>query len=155
MERYIGAELRRLSNLSCRYFERQAGKRQTEAITGTNGWIIGYIGRREERGEVVYQRDLESRFGITRSTASKVVSLMAQKGLVEQLSVEGDRRKKQLRLTRKAREVTQMMNEDRRHFEQMLRRGFSGEELETLFSFLDRLHANLSEKEENEEQEAL
>ena len=80
MERYIGAELRRLSNLSCRYFERQAGKRQTEAITGTNGWIIGYIGRREERGEVVYQHDLESRFGITRSTASKVVSLMAQKG---------------------------------------------------------------------------
>ena len=155
MERYIGAELRRLSNLSCRYFERQAGKRQTEAITGTNGWIIGYIGRREERGEVVYQHDLESRFGITRSTASKVVSLMAQKGLVEQLSVEGDRRKKQLRLTRKAREVTQMMNEDRRHFEQMLRRGFSGEELETLFSFLDRLHANLSEKEEIEEQEGL
>ena len=99
--------------------------------------------------------DLESRFGITRSTASKVVSLMAQKGLVEQLSVEGDRRKKQLRLTRKAREVTQMMNEDRRHFEQMLRRGFSTEELEMLFSFLDRLHANLSEKEENEEQEAL
>ena len=155
MERYIGAELRRLSNLSCRYFERQAGKRQTEAITGTNGWIIGYIGRREERGEVVYQHDLESRFGITRSTASKVVSLMAQKGLVEQLSVEGDRRKKQLRLTRKAREVTQMMNEDRRHFEQMLRRGFSTEDLEMLFSFLDRLHANLSEKEENEEQEAL
>ena len=155
MERYIGAELRRLSNLSCRYFERQAGKRQTEAITGTNGWIIGYIGRREERGEVVYQHDLESRFGITRSTASKVVSLMAQKGLVEQLSVEGDRRKKQLRLTRKAREVTQMMNEDRRHFEQMLRRGFSTEELEMLFSFLDRLHANLSEKEENEEQEAI
>ena len=155
MERYIGAELRRLSNLSCRYFERQAGKRQTEAITGTNGWIIGYIGRREERGEVVYQHDLESRFGITRSTASKVVSLMAQKGLVEQLSVEGDRRKKQLRLTRKAREVTQMMNEDRRHFEQMLRRGFSAEELETLFSFLDRLHANLSEKEEIEEQEVL
>ena len=155
MERYIGAELRRLSNLSCRYFERQDGKRQTEAITGTNGWIIGYIGRREERGEVVYQHDLESRFGITRSTASKVVSLMAQKGLVEQLSVEGDRRKKQLRLTRKAREVTQMMNEDRRHFEQMLRRGFSTEELEMLFSFLDRLHANLSEKEENEEQEAL
>ena len=155
MERYIGAELRRLSNLSCRYFERQAGKRQTEAITGTNGWIIGYIGRREERGEVVYQHDLESRFGITRSTASKVVSLMAQKGLVEQLSVEGDRRKKQLRLTRKAREVTQMMNEDRRHFEQMLRRGFSTEELEMLFSFLDRLHANLSEKEENEEQETL
>ena len=155
MERYIGAELRRLSNLSCRYFERQAGKRQTEAITGTNGWIIGYIGRREERGEVVYQHDLESRFGITRSTASKVVSLMAQKGLVEQLSVEGDRRKKQLRLTRKAREVTQMMNEDRRHFEQMLRRGFSPQELETLFSFLDRLHANLSEKEEIEEQETL
>lgn len=155
MERYIGAELRRLSNLSCRYFERQAGKRQTEAITGTNGWIIGYIGRREERGEVVYQHDLENRFGITRSTASKVVSLMAQKGLVEQLSVEGDRRKKQLRLTRKAREVTQMMNEDRRNFEQMLRRGFSVEELETLFSFLDRLHANLSEKEEIEEQEAL
>ena len=76
MERYIGAELRRLSNLSCRYFERQAGKRQTEAITGTNGWIIGYIGRREERGEVVYQHDLESRFG----AASKDITEMIGSG---------------------------------------------------------------------------
>ena len=79
MERALGIELRKLSNLTCRYFDQQTNKRAVDAVTGTNGWIIGYIARREKEGREVYQRDLETRFGITRSTASKVVALMVQK----------------------------------------------------------------------------
>ena len=43
MERAIGIELRKLSNLTCRYFEQQTNKKTVDDITGTNGWIIGYI----------------------------------------------------------------------------------------------------------------
>ena len=45
MERAIGIEVRKLSNLICRCFEQQTSLKQAEAITGTNGWIIGYIAR--------------------------------------------------------------------------------------------------------------
>ena len=151
MERAIGVELRKLSNLTCRYFEQQTNKKQVDAITGTDGWIIGYIARRQQQGEAVYQRDLETHFGITRSTASKVIGLMVQKGLVEQQSVAEDKRLRRLALTEKAREVLRLMDEDHRHMESVLRRGFTGEELQTLFSFLDRLKDNLHQSDESEE----
>lgn len=143
MERALGIELRKLSNLTCRYFDQQTNKRAVDAVTGTNGWIIGYIARREKEGSEVYQRDLETRFGITRSTASKVVALMVQKGLIEQQSVPGDRRVRRLTLTPKAEEVKRMMDEDHEKFEATLRKGLSEEELATLFSLLDRLQENL------------
>lgn len=153
MERAIGIELRKLSNLTCRYFEQQTNKKQVDAITGTNGWIIGYIAKQQAKGKPVYQRDLETHFGITRSTASKVVSLMVQKGLVEQRSVPEDRRLRQLVLTPRAEEVKQLMDEDHFSFENTLRRGFSEDELNTLFALLDRLKENLNQMNEREEQE--
>ena len=151
MERDIGVELRRISNLTCRYFEQQSNKKLVEAITGTNGWIIGYIARKEKEGEAVYQRDLEKHFGITRSTASKVVNLMVQKGLVEQRPVPEDKRLRRLMLTERAREVKQLMDEDHQRLEQTLRRGFSDDEVSTLFSLLDRLKENLEQTDESEE----
>lgn len=150
MERAIGAELRRLSNLSCRYFEQQSNKKCVEAITGTNGWIIGFIARQEEKGQEVYQRDLETRFGITRSTASKVVNLMVQKGLIQQESVPGDKRLKRLVLTERALEIKQMMDEDHRRFESTLRKGFSEDEVEQLFYLLGKLKQNLTDMETKE-----
>ena len=153
MERSIGVELRRLSNLTCRYFDQQANTKLVDAITGTNGWIIGYIARQNDKGNEVYQRDLEARFGITRSTASKVVSLMVQKGLIEQQGVPGDKRLKKLCLTEKSLEVKQLMDEDRQHFEETLRRGFSEEEIDALFSLLDRLQQNLKNMNEKEGKE--
>ena len=151
MERDIGIELRKLSNLTCRYFEQKTNKKQVDAITGTNGWIIGYIARQESLGNPVYQRDLENRFGITRSTASKVVNLMVQKGLVEQRPVPEDKRLRRLVLTPRAQQVKQLMDEDHRRFEQTLRRGLNDADVRMLFSLLDRLKKNLEQMDEKEE----
>ena len=133
MERSIGIELRKLSNLSCRYFEQQTNKKEVDALTGTNGWIIGYIAGREAKGEAVYQRDLEAHFGITRSTA-----------------VPEDRRLRRLVLTDKAAQVTRLMEEDHQSFENTLRQGFTEAELQTLFALLDRLQGNLKKLDDKE-----
>ncbi len=144
MERPLGPELRRMSNLCSRYFEQTANRQLVDSLTGTNSWIICYVARRTEKGETVYQRDLERHFGVTRSTASKVVNLMVQKGLIEQCGVAGDKRLRQLLLTGRAWELKRLMDEDRDYFEGMLRQGFSEEEMATLFSLIDRLQDNLS-----------
>ncbi|MBQ9196951.1 MAG: MarR family transcriptional regulator [Clostridia bacterium] len=154
MERAIGIELRKLSNLTCRYFEQKTNKKQVDAITGTNGWIIGYIADQESRGNPVFQRDLENRFGITRSTASKVVSLMVQKGLVEQRPVPDDKRLRRLVLTERAQQVKQLMDEDHLNFERTLRRGLSDADVRTLFSLLDKLKDNLRFMDEREGERA-
>ena len=81
--RGIGIRLRMLTNAVRRYIDRYSeGKRELDSISCSNGWIVGHICEMEEIGKDVYQRDLENNFGITRSTASKVLGLMEKKGLI-------------------------------------------------------------------------
>lgn len=150
MERALGLELRILSNLTRRYFEQYSHKKCIEEITGTNSWIIGYIGDRMAAGEDVYQRDMETQFGITRSTASKVINLMVQKGLIERQSVPHDARLKKLVLTEKSQEIKRLMDEDHLLFEQALRKGLDEDELQMLFSCLDKMKKNLKELSKEE-----
>ena len=142
MDKDIGLELRRLNNLTKRYLDNHTNKKIIDSITGTNGWIIGYLADRD--GQDVFQRDLERQFGITRSTASKVINLMVQKGLVQRESVPQDARLKKLVLTQKAREVSAMMVEDRNAIESKLTQGFSAEEIDVLYSYLLRMKQNMS-----------
>lgn len=143
MERSIAKELRSLSNLIMRYLENSSIKKCVDKITGTNGWIIGYIANNSERD--VFQKDLEGEFGITRSTASRVVELMVQKGLIERKSVPEDGRLKKLTLTPKAIEVFELMEQDKRMMEAKLTKGFTDEEIQLLNSYIHRMQQNMKE----------
>ena len=133
----IGIELRYLNNLIRRYVDNKLHKNYIDSVTGTNGWIIGYIA---DHGDV-YQKDLETEFGITRSTASKV-----QKGLIEHRSVPQDARLKKLVLTDKALELSKLMNQDHEAVEKTLKKGFTEEELVNLHSYIGRMKQNILEQ---------
>lgn len=142
MERQdIGRELHSLDNLVRRYMENYGVKRKVDAITGTNGWIIGYLA--EHADSDIYQKDLEREFTITRSTASKVINLMEQKGFVKRLSVAHDARLKKLVLTDKAWEIAAIMQEDQRGMEEQITKGFSHEEIQQLLSYVRRMKENM------------
>lgn len=146
MKKTIGNEIHVLSNLIHRTLDNSPAKRQIERVTGTNTWIIGYIACRE--GQDVFQKDLEKQFGITRSTASKVVNLMEQKGLVERKSVPGDARLKKLVLTERSWEIFHQMTEEFKSIEAALCAGFSEEELEQFFDYIHRMQNNMKMREE-------
>lgn len=141
--RKIGKELRSLNNLIRRYLENHAHKKTVDNITGTNGWIIGYLSDRA--GHDVFQRDLEVEFSITRSTASKVIDLMVRKGLIERQSVPYDGRLKKLVLTEKAQEISSWMQEDGVRLEAALLNGFTNDELTRLLTYLERMKNNLAD----------
>lgn len=142
-KKYMGRELRVLDNLIKRFIDKQMNKVQIDRITGSNGWIIGYI--REHEGEPVYQKDLECEFNVTRSTASKVVNLMVEKGLIIRESVPGDARLKRLILTSKAKAMEEEMERNRDLVEAQIVKGFSDEELEQFYSYIERIMKNVSE----------
>lgn len=79
-KKMVGMQLRSLNNLMMRYMKNSPAKKKTAQITGMNGWLIGYLA--EHQDEDIYQKDFEERFSITRSTASKVLSLMEKKALL-------------------------------------------------------------------------
>ena len=137
----IAMELRSLSNMNRRYIDNNSHKKMVDSITGTNGWIIGYLDHNSHRD--VFQRDLEETFGITRSTVSKVVNLMVQKGLVARSAVEHDARLKKLTLTEKSRELISMMHEDNDKLENVITAGFSDEEKAQLLEYIERMKNNM------------
>ncbi|GAU78914.1 MarR family winged helix-turn-helix transcriptional regulator [Fusibacter sp. 3D3] len=138
----LGFELRSLNNLIKRYFEFSSHRKEIETITGNNGWIIGYLGRNVDRD--IFQRDIEEHFTITRSTASRVLSLMAQKGLITRETVSQDARLKKIVLTEKALELRELMLEDITRLEQTLIKGFTEEEIKVLHAYIQRMKANIS-----------
>lgn len=140
-EKKIGPELRFLNNQIKRCFQNSPEKKHADSVTGTNGWIIGYIRCHSDRD--IYQRDLEKQFSITRSTASRVISLMERKGLVQRESVPGDARLKKLVLTQKALEIGEMMDRRGAEIEKKLTAGFTGQELAQLLSYIQRMKDNL------------
>lgn len=140
-EKRVGLELRSLNNLIKRYIDNLPEKKQADSITGTNGWIIGYISKHPDQN--IYQKDLEEHFSITRSTASRVITLMERKGLVKRESVASDARLKKLVLTQKALDISEMMFRGAAEMEKRLTSGFAEDEIDRLFSYIERMKRNL------------
>ena len=141
MQRKIGIDIHRLDNRIRRYVQRSVTQYEMEAVSGTNGRIVRFLSEHADRD--VYQKDLESEFGITRSTASRVLRLMEQKGLVERQSVPHDARLKKLLLTERSRKLVQQMCQIGTTVDTRLLSGFSPQEVQTLYGFLDRMFQNL------------
>ena len=142
-ERLIGRELRSLNNLIRRYFDFATHRKEIETVTGNNGWIIGYLA--ENTGKDIYQKDLERHFTITRSTASRVLSRMEQKGLIERQPVARDARLKKIVLTDKAWQLKGLMRQDVVQMEQTLLHGFTEEEKRTLSAYIQRMKHNITQ----------
>ncbi|MDD2214932.1 MAG: MarR family winged helix-turn-helix transcriptional regulator [Oscillospiraceae bacterium] len=146
----IGFAFRAVNNLIRRYFEFASNKRTVDQATGNNGWIIGYLADNLDRD--IYQKDIEKHFTIARSTASKVLSLMAQKGLIQRLPVAADARLKKIILTDKALQIRDIMAQDETNMEEIMLQGFSAAEVEQLLDYLSRMKDNLSSALETKSQ---
>ena len=108
-----------------------------EPISGRNFWILRYLDTHRDRD--VFQKDLESAFKIRRSTVSKTVELMEQKQLLVRESVNGDARKKRLRLTPKADAVLAEMAKAVDALERDVRAIFSPQDYDTIMRLLRQL----------------
>lgn len=143
-ERDIGFAVRRLSNLIKRDVERNKPNWGLEPITEVNGRAIGYFF--DNRNKDIFQKDFETRFSIRPSTASNILKSMEQKGFIERISVENDARLKKIVLTDKAVELHQNVIKSIERREERLRQGISPEDLSVFFSVMEKLSANMEDK---------
>lgn len=136
----IGFSIRTLNNLIKRDVENSKVYRD-EKPSGLHGWAIGYF--YEHRNEDVFQRDFEEHFSIRRSTASNMLRLMEENGLIVRERVENDARLKRIVLTERAVTLHEKIMQDIEKREERLKKGLSEEELNTFFAVLDKIQANL------------
>lgn len=140
----VGRELSRVSHSVHRMVISSRRRRYIDQTLGsTNGWVIGYIAHSNRD---VYQKDIEKEFSIRRSSISKMLSNMEERGLIVRESVEGDARLKKLVLTDAAYELHKIAEEDMLAQEMALQKGIDPGELEVFLKVLKKIGEN-AEKE--------
>lgn len=145
----VGYKIRLIHNQIHKMME--ARRREDESgleLTGMQRWTIGFL--KEHENQVIYQRDIEAEFKVSRATASNMLSVMERDGLIWRRPVEHDARLKKLVLTERGREVMERAESGIRQMEDSLLRGLSEEEIHNLKVTLDKLLVNLGvQLEEN------
>lgn len=118
-------------------------------LTRVNAFIIKYLVKNNDKQ--IFQKDIEEKFGITKSTASSVLKLMEEKQLIERKSLPNDGRFKQLLPTQKAVDIHNSIKQTILEDENLFFNNFSNEELTSFKILLKKLKDNIKNIKEKEE----
>lgn len=141
----LGLEIKKLNNLISRNISNLKTIAMLNEISNSNGFILRYI--EEHENELVTQKDIEVAFGITRSTASTVLSLMEKKELIIREVLKEDNRVKKVMITDKGKSVNADIKKEIDDFEQTLILGLSEEEINQFLNCINKIKNNLKEEE--------
>jgi DNA-binding MarR family transcriptional regulator len=139
--------LRRFNILTARYCGRANAIKEQESVTGIHGWLIHFLYTHQD--EPIYQRDIEKKFSIRRSTVTAMLNRMEKNQLIIRLPVIEDARLKRIVLTEKAVALHHEVEQECKLFETVLTEGISPEEQEQFQHVLKIMCQNL-ETLENE-----
>lgn len=140
-EHQIGAQLSMLNNLLKRQMACAAASLDHD-LTAMQAMIVHHLIKAGPERDL-FQRDIETTFRLRRSTATGILKLMEQHGLLEREPVAYDARLKRLVLTDRARALDAQIAQQLVQTETLLRAGICADDLETWFRVCGRIRANL------------
>ena len=91
----------------------------------------------------IYQKDVEKEFQIRRSTATGTLQILEKNGFITRKPVEKDARLKKLVITDKGEAICQTVYHNICEMEELLVRGMTAKEVDTMLTLLDKVKKNL------------
>ncbi len=140
MKRLIGAEIRSLQNLISRQLDGFTASLGEDLVSGPNLFILKYLVANQDKD--VFQCDLEKVLSVTKSTCSKVLTTMQQKGLIERSGV-ADARYKKITVTQKGKNLVEKCDKFIYAHDESLVKGLSEEQIQTFLFCIDTIKANI------------
>lgn len=137
----VGFAIRKQNTAFTRRFMNEGFAVGLDEVTIMHAWVMGYLHRNEDKE--IYQKSLESEFGIGRSSVASLVKLMENKGYIKREAVPGDARLKRIVLTTEGRETALKVKYTLDGMEKDILRDISPEELRIYFSVADKIVHNL------------
>ncbi len=116
-----------------------------QSVPRSSTCILVYLHTHQDTD--VFQKDLEEEFSVRRSTMSKVLTSLEEKGYIQRVTVKEDKRLKKIVITSKADSLIDSLKNDRSKLEAKIVKGISEEELCTLKTLLDKIKENLKEEQ--------
>ena len=114
-------------------------------ISHTQIKIIQYMYIHKE--EVIYQRDLEKKFDLKRSTISGIIDTMEKNNLVKRIDSKEDLRLKQLVLTDMALNKINVLVDKIVKFNKSLEKNISKKDLDTFYKVTEQIKNNIINEE--------
>ena len=124
--------------------KRMNANTQSLGITGVQSHVMHYILVKCADGPV-FQRDVESAFGMSRSTATGILQLMEKNGFIYRESVEKDARLKRIVPTKKAEALRPSILYHINESEAQMTQGISKKDVAVCKQVLLQMLQNLSE----------
>ena len=145
----IGRQLAQVNNLIQRQILNSDINKGIEnptdkTISHTTACIISFL--YDKKSENIYQKDIEREFQVRRSTVSKELSNMEQKGLIVRVAVENDRRLKKIELTEKSESIAKKLAPVKIALEDTITKGINDDELYAFSVTLEKIKKNLTQE---------
>lgn len=138
---HIGPMVKELGNLIRRKTFGITKPDENHKPTMMQGWIIGYLCRNKDKE--IFQKDIEQKFEIRRSTATNILQLMEKNGFIKREAVDYDARLKKICITPKAVALNDEILEKIKDTEKIILKGISKDELDIFLSVVEKMKANL------------
>lgn len=141
-KRYIVFEVKTLSNLCKRKLFEFEPPPNDEEFTDVQGQTIDFLYQNFNKKDV-FQKDIEEKFSIRRSTVSRLLQQMERKGVLTRESVPYDARLKKIVMTQKAIENHERIRKRIEEIETLVSKGLTKEEMNTFFAIVDKIKKNV------------
>lgn len=141
MNLMIGLKIKMIDNMLQKKMYQLMTNDEYSDLTFMNFWIINYVD--EQKGREVYQKDIEKKLSINRSTASKMLTTMEKKGLIIREISEADKRLRKITLKPKALVFFENNKGMIDGLEERLIQGISSEDLDAFQRVYEKMKKNL------------
>lgn len=139
---HLGLEIKVLSNLLKRKVHCFLPQINVE-LTDSERQMIGFLYNNKDKD--IFQKDIELKFVIRRSTASRMLKGLEEKNFITRESVESDARLKKICLTPMAQTMQENVLERLDDFEELLSRGITDYEMDIFLTVAEKIKKNLEE----------
>lgn len=143
MESRTGFLISQIKQVQLRFFQRLLQDCGVEEFNGSQGHILYVLWQKDEVPIV----ELSQKTGLAKNTLTAMLGRMEEAGLIERKTAESDKRQSLIVLTEKARDLQQKYDEVSQKMNEVFYKGFSGDEVLMMDSYLDRILVNLEQSE--------
>ena len=143
MESRTGFLISQIKQVQSRIFQRLLQDCGVEEFNGPQGHILYVLWQKDEVPIV----ELSQKTGLAKNTLTAMLGRMEEAGLIERKTAESDKRQSLIVLTEKARDLQQKYDEVSQKMNEVFYKGFSGDEVLMMDSYLDRILVNLEQSE--------
>ncbi len=143
-EERLGFAISGASHLFKRAIDNALSSRGEEKLTGVQGFIIGFLSRNE--GKDIFQKDIEEKLTIRRSTATAILQLMEKNGYIKRVPYENDGRRKRILLTEKSKKRHIVFSEEIDRLEEKLNKGLTSKEISEFLKTIEKIKENIGDE---------